>query len=90
MTACNAAVVLFVNSTVYSAIIERAQNISSTAITLNLQKALNALGTPLIPELDQALDDAGANDEIAAVVLTGSKRTFAGKSICPSCNAYSI
>lgn len=59
-------------------------------ITLNRPKALNALSTPLILELNQALDDAEANDEIAAVVLTGSKRAFAGMLTRPFCDAFSI
>ena len=48
-------------------------------VRLNRPKALNALCTPLIEELNTALDDAEANDDIAAVVLTGSERAFAGK-----------
>ncbi|WP_259781534.1 enoyl-CoA hydratase [Aestuariispira ectoiniformans] len=46
-------------------------------ITLNRPKALNALCTPLIQELGQALDDMEANEEIGAVVLTGSEKAFA-------------
>lgn len=46
-------------------------------VTLNRPKALNALCTPLIRELGQALDDMEANDEIGAIVLTGSEKAFA-------------
>ena len=46
-------------------------------ITLNRPKALNALCTPLIEELGKALDDMEADDEIGAIVLTGSEKAFA-------------
>lgn len=46
-------------------------------ITLNRPKALNALCTPLIRELGQALDAFEADAEIGAIVLTGSEKAFA-------------
>jgi enoyl-CoA hydratase len=46
-------------------------------ITLNRPKALNALNAALIADLGQALDTFEANDEIGAIVLTGSERAFA-------------
>lgn len=46
-------------------------------ITLNRPKALNALCTPLIQELGRALDDMEANQDIGAIVLTGSEKAFA-------------
>lgn len=46
-------------------------------ITLNRPKALNALCTPLIQEMGQALDDMEANQDIGAIVLTGSEKAFA-------------
>jgi enoyl-CoA hydratase len=46
-------------------------------ITLNRPDALNALCSPLIQELGQALDDFEADDAIGAIVLTGSERAFA-------------
>lgn len=49
-----------------------------TLITLNRPKALNALCTPLMIELNKALDEAQEDDEVGAVVLTGSKKAFAG------------
>ncbi len=46
-------------------------------ITLNRPKALNALSAALIKELNQVLDLHEANDDIAAIVITGSDRAFA-------------
>jgi len=46
-------------------------------ITLNRPKALNALSTPLMLELNQALGEFDADPEIGAIVLTGSDRAFA-------------
>ncbi|CCG41899.1 enoyl-CoA hydratase [Magnetospirillum molischianum] len=46
-------------------------------ITLNRPKALNALCSALIRELGQALDAFEADDEIGAIVLTGSEKAFA-------------
>lgn len=47
-------------------------------IQLNRPKALNALFTPLILELNAALETADHDEEIGAIVLTGSERSFAG------------
>ena len=46
-------------------------------ITLNRPKAMNALCAALIRELGQALDTFEADDEIGAIVLTGSDKAFA-------------
>ncbi|KAH6850381.1 ClpP/crotonase-like domain-containing protein [Chaetomium sp. MPI-CAGE-AT-0009] len=46
-------------------------------ITLNRPKALNALCSPLISELNTALRNFQASPTVAAVVLTGSERAFA-------------
>lgn len=46
-------------------------------ITLNRPKALNALSTPLITELNTALRAYQADTSIRAIVLTGSSRAFA-------------
>jgi enoyl-CoA hydratase len=46
-------------------------------ITLNRPKALNALCAALIRELGTALDAFEADDEIGAIVLTGSDKAFA-------------
>ena len=46
-------------------------------ITLNRPKALNALNAALIAELNQALDRYEADDDVAAIVITGSDRAFA-------------
>lgn len=47
-------------------------------ITLNRPKAFNALNTPLMLEINKALDEAENDAEIGAVVLTGSEPAFAG------------
>jgi enoyl-CoA hydratase len=46
-------------------------------ITLNRPQALNALCSPLIVELAEALDGFEADDAIGAIVLTGSDKAFA-------------
>ncbi|VVT54375.1 uncharacterized protein SAPINGB_P004044 [Magnusiomyces paraingens] len=46
-------------------------------IQLNRPKALNALFTPLITELNTALAQADADPEIGAIVITGSEKAFA-------------
>ncbi|RGP60147.1 enoyl-coa hydratase [Fusarium sporotrichioides] len=46
-------------------------------VTLNRPKALNALCTPLIKELNQALLEFNAADDTSVIVLTGSQKAFA-------------
>ncbi|ETS83474.1 enoyl-CoA hydratase [Pestalotiopsis fici W106-1] len=46
-------------------------------VTLNRPKALNALCTPLITELNQALLEYQKSDSVSVVVLTGSQKAFA-------------
>ncbi|CAA7611831.1 enoyl-CoA hydratase [Magnetospirillum sp. UT-4] len=46
-------------------------------ITLNRPKAMNALCNALVAELGRALDAFEADDEIGAIVLTGSDKAFA-------------
>lgn len=46
-------------------------------LTLNRPKALNALSNDVIDELYQALRDFDADDNIGAIVLTGSEKAFA-------------
>ena len=46
-------------------------------VRLNRPKALNALCDALIQELGRALDDFEADDNIGAIVLTGSEKAFA-------------
>ncbi|MFQ5958837.1 MAG: enoyl-CoA hydratase [Alphaproteobacteria bacterium] len=46
-------------------------------VTLNRPTALNALNAALISELNQALDRCEDDDDIAAIVITGSERAFA-------------
>lgn len=46
-------------------------------ITLNRPKALNALCSPLMTELNEALDIFDNDKNIGAIVLTGSEKAFA-------------
>ena len=46
-------------------------------IRLNRPQALNALSSPLIEDLNQALEAFEADPEIGAIVLTGSEKAFA-------------
>lgn len=56
-------------------IVETRENVG--LITLNRPEALNALSQALISELGAALDIFEADDEIGAIVLTGSDKAFA-------------
>lgn len=51
--------------------------LTTLVVQLNRPKALNALCTPLILELNAALRDFQADKSIGAIVLTGSDRAFA-------------
>jgi enoyl-CoA hydratase len=46
-------------------------------ITLNRPKALNALNSALIAELNKALDAFEVDSNISAIILTGSEKAFA-------------
>lgn len=46
-------------------------------ITLNRPEALNALNTQLLGELADTLDDANSDENVRAVVITGSVKAFA-------------
>ena len=47
-------------------------------VELNRPKALNALNSPLMIELNEALQNFDKDESIGAMVLTGSKKAFAG------------
>ncbi|WP_174343902.1 enoyl-CoA hydratase-related protein, partial [Nocardia cyriacigeorgica] len=46
-------------------------------ITLNRPKALNALNAQVLDDVIAALDELEHDDEIGAVVITGSEKAFA-------------
>ena len=46
-------------------------------ITLNRPKAMNALNDQVMDEIGQALDGFEADDEVGAIVITGSEKAFA-------------
>ncbi|MEE8171640.1 MAG: enoyl-CoA hydratase [Alphaproteobacteria bacterium] len=56
-------------------ILDRTERVAK--ITLNRPKALNALNSELIGELNAALDDLEADDGIGVIVVTGSEKAFA-------------
>lgn len=47
-------------------------------VTLHRPKALNAINSALVAELNEALRLIDADKEIGAIVLTGSEKAFAG------------
>lgn len=47
-------------------------------ITLNRPKALNALNAALMTDLSNALDELESDNDVAAIVITGSAKAFAG------------
>ena len=47
-------------------------------VTLNRPKSLNALCGQLLEELGQALTVLNKDNDVGAIVLTGSKKAFAG------------
>ncbi|KAF8498833.1 ClpP/crotonase-like domain-containing protein [Hysterangium stoloniferum] len=64
-------------SSPYSLILTSRPEPSVSLITLNRPKALNALSTPLLLEINQALEEAENDDDIGAIILTGSEKAFA-------------
>lgn len=67
-------------STQYEHILTSRPEPAVELITLNRPKALNALSTPLFLELGKALAAADADEQVGAIVLTGSEKAFAGAS----------
>ena len=49
-------------------------------ITLNRPKALNALNAALMTDLSNALDELEKDGDVAAIVITGSAKAFAGQN----------
>ncbi|KAJ5525824.1 enoyl-CoA hydratase [Penicillium frequentans] len=50
-------------------------------ITLNRPKALNALCSPLLVELNDALSKYDTDNDVGAIIITGSEKAFAANSI---------
>jgi len=61
----------------YSHIISARPEPSVALLTLNRPKALNALNSALITELNHALEEADSDNAVGSIVLTGSDRAFA-------------
>jgi enoyl-CoA hydratase len=55
----------------------RIPQLTILSVTLDRPKALNALCTPLIKELNQALLEFNAADDTSVIILTGSQKAFA-------------
>lgn len=49
---------------------------ATATITLNRPKALNAITPKMLGELKQAIDDAGGDEQVRVIVLTGTGRAF--------------
>ncbi|MEE0772083.1 MAG: enoyl-CoA hydratase-related protein [Anaerovoracaceae bacterium] len=47
-------------------------------VTMNRPKAMNALNTEVVAELDDLFTDIEADDEVKAVIVTGAGRAFVG------------
>ena len=59
-------------------------------VTLNRPKALNALSSPLFKELNEALSKYDDDDDIGAIVITGSEKAFAGTYILIIYQIYDV
>jgi len=66
-------------------------------ITLNRPKSMNAINNKFIDELDQILNEIATDDEIGAVIITGSEKVFAAgadlkeiSGICTPVDAHSF
>ncbi|XTI85776.1 enoyl-CoA hydratase mitochondrial precursor [Cenococcum geophilum] len=68
---------LYSSSSTYEHLIVSTPKPGVGLVTFNRPKALNALCTPLILELNDALKKLDSDKEIGAIVLTGSERAFA-------------
>jgi len=77
-------------------LVETAGNVG--IITLNRPEALNALSTPLLTEIRNALQVYEADESVGAIVITGSEKAFAagadiremqGKNFIDCFQAYS-
>ena len=54
-------------------------------ITLNRPEKLNALSRELMMELDTAIDESKANDDISVIVIKGSGKAFSAAIACFAC-----
>jgi enoyl-CoA hydratase len=59
----------------YNNILYRVED-SIAFITINRPKALNALNTETLRELDRAVSQAGAADDVKVIIITGEGRAF--------------
>ncbi|KZZ90671.1 enoyl-CoA hydratase/isomerase family protein [Ascosphaera apis ARSEF 7405] len=65
------------SSTAYQNLLTEVPKPGVGLITINRPKALNALSSPLFTELNDALSTFDHDEEIGAIVLTGSEKAFA-------------
>ena len=60
-------------------------------ITINRPKALNALSTQVLTELNQALDEVAANNDVYALVLTGAgEKSFVAGADIAAVNGFAL
>ena len=64
-------------SSTYSLITPSSPRPRVALVELNRPKALNALSTPLITELNTHLSSLDSDNEVGAIVLTGGEKVFA-------------
>ena len=50
-------------------------------VTIDRQEALNALNSQVLNDLDAAIDEVAANDDVYVVVLTGAGRSFGAAAV---------
>ena len=66
--------------TVSASLFSTPRTVVLISVALLLQ-ALNALCDQLISELNTAMNDFDADDEVGAMVITGSEKAFAGVAL---------
>lgn len=69
----------------YTTTSPREKYLTAQLVTLNRPKALNALCSPLLVELNDALSKYDTDNDVGAIIITGSEKAFAGTHEHPDC-----